>query len=328
MSASAIFVLVGLGLQVRGTTDCPKLDDVRARLSEMVTFSDELRLEERALVERRDSIVRVALESADGRVIGERELAVDAPCEELAQVVAVVLAAWLGDAHPELVARLPPALTAPSGPQSATEDATPAVPTSSKLPPRAPAPKASEPLPASENVPRKERRLASAAALGASVGRFGAVPSAQVGLAWIGPDSGFGLGLSLGVSGAREQVLGGGVVRWSRWPLSVGLLLRSATERAALEVQAGPAVAWLRLAGEGFAETASYQDLSYGGFAALRVGWRATALEPFIAVSSYLWLRRATAFVSGDAPRELNLPIAEMWVLAGVAVDPFALRRP
>jgi hypothetical protein len=329
MFATATFVLASLGLQIRGTTDCPRLEDVRARLSEMVTLSDELRVEERAVVERRESSLRVALESADGRVIGERTLAAEASCEELAQVVAVVLAAWLGDAHPELVARLPQPSSASSGDQTTPDAAARVLPAPSKAPrkERTPGTIGVEPRPVSESLPRERRRLVSTAALGASVGRFGSVPSGQVGLAWLAPGFGFGWALSVGISGERERALGDGLVRWSRWPLTTGPVLRVASERAALELQAGPAVAWLRLAGTNFPYAASHQDVTYGGFAAVRLSWRATTLEPFIGVSPQLWLRPATAFVSGSAPAQLILPATEIWFLAGVAVDAFT-RKP
>jgi hypothetical protein len=327
MFATATFVLASLGLQIRGTTDCPRLEDVRARLSEMVPLSDELRVEERAVVERRESSVRVALESADGRIIGERELAAEAPCDELAQVVAVVLAAWLGDAHPELVARLP---EPPSDAQTASDEAAGAVPAPATARPKEAAAGAIriEPPRASEkSVSRERRRLVSTAALAVSAGKFGSVPSGQVGLAWLGAGSGFGWALSVGISGERERALGDGLVRWSRWPLATGPVLRVASEQLALEVQAGPTVAWLRLAGTGFPGSDSHQDVTYGGFAAFRLGWRATTLEPFIGVSPLLWLRPATAFVSGSAPLQLALPATEVWFLAGLAVAPFT-RRP
>lgn len=325
MFATATFVLAGLGLQIRGTTDCPRLEDVRARLAEIVPLSGEPRVEERAVIERRESSVRVALESTDGSIIGERELVAEVSCEELAQVVAVVLAAWLGDAHPELVARLPEPASTSSG-ERATPDA---AARTSPLPPTARAKEVApgairvEPPQASERiVPREPRRLVSTAALGASVGKFGSVPSGQVGLAWVSSHSGFGWALSAGISGERERALGDGLVRWSRWPLTTGPVLRVTSERVALELQAGPAVAWLRLAGTGFPATDSHQDVTYGGFAALRLGWRASALEPFISVSPQLWLRPATAFVSGSAPLQLVLPGAEVWFLAGLAVAP------
>jgi hypothetical protein len=330
MFTTATLVLASLGFSIRGTSDCPSLDDVRARLSEMVMLAEAPRVEERAVVERREGTVHVALESANGQVIGERELAASGSCQELAQVVAVVLAAWLGDTHPELVARLPEPSAPPSAdppPSPAASSAAPA-PAPAKVPePRAPrASRVEAPLEHDGGSPER-RRLVSSAALGSSVGRYGAVPGVQVGVAWLSRDSGFGWALSAGISGERERTLGDGLVRWSRWPLTAGPVLRITSERLALELQAGPAVAWLRLAGSGFLGSAPHQDITYGAMAAVRLGWRASVLEPFIGVSPYFWLRPATAFVSGPAPLELTLPATEMWFVAGVAVAPLP-RKP
>jgi hypothetical protein len=325
MFTTATLVLASLGFSIRGTSDCPRLEDVHARLSEMVTLSDGQRVEESAVVERRDGSVHVALESANGRVIGERELVAAGSCEELAQVVAVILAAWLGDAHPELISRLPESDAPSTADQTPSEGVAPAPPAS----PQTAAPSAIrlEPPRRDERAAREWRQLVSTVALGSSVGQGGVVPGAQAGLAWLGRGSSFGWSLSLGISGARERALGDGLVRWSRWPLATGPVLRIASERLALELQAGPAIAWLRLAGFGFPGSAPHQDVSYGGFAAFRLGWRAATLEPFIGVSPYLWLRPATAFVSGGEPLELTLPATEIWFLAGVAVAPFPRKR-
>lgn len=327
MLATTLLVLAALGLEVRGESDCPGVDEVRARLSAIVPFSEDQRLAERAIIDRQASTIRVRLESADGNVLGERALATDASCEELAQVVAVVLAAWLGDAHPELVARLPAAANESSvEPKAPSPSASPSTPPR-KASERAPRARSAEPAPRVANSSRWQKRLAVAAAVGASAGKFGWVPSATAAVSWSPANSLFGLELSLGISGERQQALGEGQVRWSRFPLTLGPRLRFASERAAFDVLVGPAVAWLRLEGSGFDETAAFSDVSYGAFGALRLGWKAGSLQPFIEAAPHLWLRRATAVAGGPSASELNLPVAELWLLVGLAVLPWGAAR-
>ena len=106
---------------VTSAQNCPAAAAVDARVREMLGLRTTDALEERATVERDGSSLRVTLRSKDERVLGDRLLRADGSCDELAGVVAVVLATWLSDVHPEYVGSLPepappvsPAVPAPA----------------------------------------------------------------------------------------------------------------------------------------------------------------------------------------------------------------------
>src|SRR5882724_6003193 len=109
-------LVFGQTLLAPSTQDCPAPAAVEARVRQILGLSTSAKLAEQASVERTDAALHVTLRSEDGRVLGERSLPADGSCSELVGVVAVVLAAWLSDVHPEFVGALPAAPSPPPPP--------------------------------------------------------------------------------------------------------------------------------------------------------------------------------------------------------------------
>jgi hypothetical protein len=84
------------------------------------------------------------------------------------------------------------------------------------------------------------------------------------------------------VTASRQEALGPGNFDWRRWPLGVGPSLRVSAAGLAWDFDAGPALAWLHLAGNLFDHTARPEGIAWGGFlnvrAASRGHWGAFAL--------------------------------------------------
>lgn len=322
MTAALVLLgLTGAVLDVAGDGDCPQSTEVATRLEELLVVRPARALEARALVERDGNLLSIRLESKDGQIIGVRTLTAQGSCEALASAAAVVLAAWLGDTYPSILG-LPAVGTEPSDRAPAL---TPVPPVPAK------AQRAARP---SRGSPRAERgferipeaaptfKLGSSAALGASVTSAGAAPVAAFGVSILRTAPSFGWWLGLTIAGARETPLGAGVVRFSRWPVMTGPFLRLSGERIRADVSAGAAVGLLTVEGQGFTRDSRAQDVTYGPFASLRVSGSGQRLEPFLGVATLFWAKQATAYVQSPVRSELGLPDLELWVLAGVIVEP------
>ncbi len=255
MVAPLVFAFTSL---VAGET-CPAPVDVEARVRAILHLSAAQQLSEGFVVERHEAGLYVELRSADSTLIGQRTLPAEGSCDELAQAAAVVLSAWLSDAHPDFAGALPP------GPPTEPEPATTPEPVVAPKP--APAPAAP---PAPPPRATRSRRVKVGIGLGADLSDESFVPSALVTLGLVPVASGFGIGGFLGVTLSRQLPLGPGQVAWRRWPLGIGPSFRVLTPNIGLELSAGPALAWLHLEGSNFARTSVQDGVEPGGFLQLR----------------------------------------------------------
>lgn len=317
--------MLGQALHVHGTAECPAAADVEARLHDILDFRSAADLKERALVERNGDAVRVSLTGADAHVIGERTLAVQGSCEDMARAAAVVLATWIGDVHPEFVRPLPSAEPEPA-PPAEPPAAVPPAPAATTPPFVAkPAVAAGPELtrPAALETPRSSNRWEPGAGLGVGIDASGALtPLFTLTGIWAPPGFGWGAAVTLILTGVREQALEPGAVRWWRWPLLVGPTLRLAPSGANVELSAGAALAWLHLRGEGFEPNRGADDVSFGSFAALRLAASSGRWRPFVATTGVFWLRSATAQTSAETGNETRLPSLDVLLTAGAAFDP------
>jgi hypothetical protein len=252
-------------------------------------------LDEQAAVEREESSLHVTLRSKDGRVLGDRLLRAEGSCDELAGAVAVVLAAWLSDVHPEFVGTLPESAPKPA-----------------PLPP-APAPRAKAP-----SEPWLHGSFG--AAIGADFSRESLTYLGTLGARFVLTRSGFGAAITATFVGARTQPLSSGNVRYFRWPLLLGPLYRVPLAASNLDLQAGVAVSWLHLAGSGFADSSTRNAFAGGGFVSTRVSLAATGVEPFLELTG-LFFPPTRAFVQHGSERILvNLPDFELYAALGAAL--------
>jgi hypothetical protein len=302
------YFVLGQTLLVTSAQDCPSAAAIDARVRETLGLRANEALEERATVNREGSTLTVTLRGKDGRVLGERSLAAQGNCAELANVVAVVLSAWLSDVHPEFVASLPEAQR-PSNPPAAPRIEVPVPPPSS--PP--------EPRRETSGTSFAPRRGMVGAAVGAALSAEVPAPLATIGLRWV-PSSGLGASATATIIAARSEPLSTGSVRYWRWPLLLGPAWRVPLGSTALDLEAGAAFAWLHLEGNGFISPATHDAFLGGGFFSTRISFVSDRFEPFAELTGVLW-GSTHAFVRRGADQvAVGLPGLELYVAFGASL--------
>jgi hypothetical protein len=317
-------ILLGAALRVEGETSCPTAAQVAADVQKILGLSDEYAPKVHASLIRDGAFIDLKLTESDGTSLGERRLEANEDCVVLSRTAAVVLAAWLTDQHPEFLVALP-ANADPNAPPGAA-------PSSSSPPPPPPTPAVTPVTPVTQRPnagattkPSAPAPSAHRLALGAAIGGGWAssqfVPAAWLGISLDPVTTGWGMQLSAAWLGAYSQSLGTGNVSWTRWPLMAGPYARFAFGSATVELEAGPALGWLRLDGQNFATNQARSDASLGGYGALRFMPKAGAWHPFVMAAPVYWLGHITAETNDSASRT-NLPSVELLFAAGVRVLP------
>jgi opacity protein-like surface antigen len=231
-----------------------------------------------------DSGMRIVLRGRDGKVLGMREIAAPAACQERAVVAAVVIAAWLGEWSAS-----EPRATAPAPPS-----ATPVLM-------RAPAPP-----PAPTVAPRARPRIDLAA--------FGSVVhDGDVGTWAAGGELAFGLGDRFSVTaqghttGERTQALGPGQAAYQSLGLGAGVSWRRPLGHTLLlDAGAGPEVLRTALRGEKLSTPRDATAWSLAIDARIRLGLRLGPVVPFVYGGAAYALARAKLTLD-DRPDTLTL---------------------
>jgi hypothetical protein len=290
-------IVLGQVLLVTSGQECPAPAAIDARVREMLGARPSDAFEERATVERDGASLRVRLRGKDERVLGDRVLVAEGTCDELASVVAVVLATWLSDVHPVYVGSLP---------EAAPPDAPPAAPIAEAVAPAAGTP--------------PSRHVAIGAALGADFSAGKPAPLASLGARWMPVRSGLGAAAAATIIGVRSEPLSTGSVRYWRWPFTIGPAYRLAVGAASLDLQAGAALAWFHVAGTSFPSALTHDALLGGGFVAARASGSWNGLEPFVDVTGFFW-RPTEAFVQRDVDQpSVRLPGLELHLAVGASL--------
>ena len=319
-------VLLGAALRVEGETSCPAPAQVAADVQKILGLSDEYAPKVHASLTRDGAFIDLKLTESDGTSLGERRLEANEDCVVLSRTAAVVLAAWLTDQHPEFLVALP---------ANAEPNASPgAAPGSSSPPPPAPPTPAATPVtPVTKNPnagattkpsspARSTHRLALGAAIGGGWASSQFVPAAWLGVSLDPVKTGCGVQLSAAWLGAYSQSLGTpGKVSWTRWPLMAGPYARFAFGSATVELEAGPALGWLRLDGQNFATHEATSHASLGGYGALRFMPKAGAWHPFVMAAPVYWPGPVSA-ATNDLASRTRLPSVELLFAAGVRILP------
>lgn len=300
-------------------TDCPEAATVEAKLRETLGLRAEVPIEERVSVEHRGEQLRVTARGKDDRLLGERLLPAQGSCEELAGAVAVVLAAWISDQHPEYLAALP-APEVPAEPSPEAPELPPPPPaTPPTAPPEAAAPSHDE-APASRNQSGVAHRFGVGAALGAEFSSDGAVPLGAIGARWMPEHRGTGGALTAVVTGSRRVELSNGSVRYFRWPLVLGPVFRFPIGGTSLDLQAGAALAWLHLEGIDYSPAQEHDAFSAGGALAARLVLASGLLRPFAELNGVVWGPTEAVVRRGDGDElSVKLPQVEVFAVFGAA---------
>jgi hypothetical protein len=268
MMLTALFgavVVAALPVQVQSAS-CPSGYEVEQELAAMVSSVSEVIRPDVARVLRWGNRLHIELVGPDAAVIAERWIDDSGSCAELAELIAVVVASWESDVHPEFAR--PHAEPMPIAP---SEKAT------------------ARPLP---QVPRSAAFYEVSA--GASLSWSGSPALAAIlAAAWVPRGAGPGLHLSATVDSTRTLDLtpgsASGQATWRRWTGSAELDWRLPRGAWALDFHGGLGLGWLVANGVGFSQNHSGYSFSPGGAGGVRFSRRETR-------RASVWLELAIAY--------------------------------
>jgi len=291
-------VLLAQMVSVEGTTPCPEPARVAERLAEILPTQTAVAadaLPDRARLSAEGDELIIRLESAAGVLLGTRRLPLTAACEDLAAALAVSLAAWESDVHPQFVATLtarPPELV---------------------MVPAQPAP-----------FTRWSPELGAALGLGAALDAPALAGDAVLSGWLVAPDRSFSWRADLEGQSRRALVLAEGRAIWRRWSLGLGaegrlFAARNPSRGRRLSWFALARLAWLDLRGEGFLQNHATTAFDPGLTTGLRWLWDspierwAVGLE----LAASLWPVRHDAVFGGNGTTG-RLPATEGFLRVGV----------
>jgi hypothetical protein len=295
----ASLAVIAVAVQTEGTTSCPHPDEVAARLAGLLPSTAASDLPDRGRLWEEGADLVIQLETADGVVLGMRRLPRTAySCEDLAAAVAVSLAAWESDIHPEFA----PDLAA--RPVAARQDF--------------------DSLPGSSSLSRSWRmEIGAELGVGGSVDRP-AVAGDVVMDAWLTPP-GARTSLRTEVEGQSERAIAlrGGRALWRRSSLGLGLerpffgtRTVGGAVRGGLSWLGLARIAWLNLRGEGFPQNHTLGVLDPGVTAGLRWAGADEHWSFGVELAASLWPVRHEAVEGGNGDRG-RLPASEVFLRMG-----------
>jgi hypothetical protein len=269
-------------LEVRAAGDCPAAADVERQLLPLLGDGAAEHVADVATITRRaDGSVTVSLADPSGQAIGDRRFPRARTCDEQAKTVAVTLAIWESQLHPEIALRLdrlsPEAPPAPPPPVPAVAIAK------------------QQPLP---QAPRSELSLGVSALAGVQEGAW--APGARVELG-LGPAGARWRARLAGVGlGSHALDVPPGQATWWRAYAQLGVDLDVARGRRwAAVVGAGGVVGLVSISGEGFTENRTSRSVDLGAEGRLRLEWRPGVVRPWLGGAVVGWLRRQDVDLQG-----------------------------
>jgi hypothetical protein len=323
---SLSWLLSTLAIEVRTEGRCPPAEEVEQRLAPILPLAPSApsRNDVALVDERADGSLTLSLSRADGTLLGQRRLPRAATCADQADTVAVTLAVWEAEIHPEIALRLdrlpapgvpPRGADAGAGPPPGRPPAT--------APPVSPPAAAVAARVAAAPAPRGGARLGLGVALGAAAAPSSPgtiAPSARVDLTLAG-DSRWRARLSAVGVGERTMAVAPGEVGWRRLYLVLAAereVARSRGDRWAMVLGGGPAVGVVGLAGSGYPIDRSASSLDAGVEAAARLERWFGRLGLWLAATTTVWLRSQEVEVLGAPEVAPALPrVDAMAVLGG-----------
>lgn len=280
---SLFLFLTTSGIRVTGAATCPSTDAVQNHLE--VLLGEKNVTGWSATLRHTPGGVQVALVEGDGTVVSQRVMPSDRPCEDLANIAALLLASWLSDLTSQAVSAEPlPGLSLP-------------------------APIASEP---GNHSWSWEVGLAP-------TGSFTGGSLAPGGLLQLeaGPaDARWALRIAGLYDGPRQAPEGPGAVSWQRFQGDLGATYELSRSPYSLEIGGDIVFSDLLLRGLQFPADASATSLDPGidisfRLAALRGPW-----HPWVGVWATLWTRQEVPLVQG-LTLQATLPQVEACVGLG-----------
>jgi hypothetical protein len=298
----ALVLLLPLALQIDAAGACPRAGDVETRLAPLLGPGAEAAASDRArLVEDTDGTLSVSLARPDGATAFSRRFPRAASCEEQAERVAVTVAVWEAQIHPEISLRLE-RLGAPPAP--------------TPVPPAAPAPAADATLrrqPATAPAPSGVLSIGAAA-----VGAFNpdAVPGGRLDLTW-GRGRHWRWRLSSAWLGKHTVDLSPGQASWWRLYAALGAdYVLPFGGRWDVTLGAAGVAGFATVEGDGFTVDRTTRTGDLGAEGMLQVGVRLGRVRPWLGAGMLAWLRPQRLAATG-VPASVTMPRFEPVVAAG-----------
>ena len=281
------------GIDVRSVTNCPSSQAILAKLLPLLPGDgggeDVAWVEDATPGQDGTTELRVRLIRSDASVVADRRLALQGGCDEMADTVATVLAAWETPSAPP-VARL--AAEKPGTQPAGTKDASTA-----------------------------GIQLWLGAAGGAGlVGGIAATGSLELLAGRVG-SHGQARGAVIAQT-SRQRNLDVGKVIWRRTLASLGLGWQSPGAASGSSWQgsadAGVLLGWLTASGGGFAPDSRQDTFEYGVGAGLRAGRKFGAWALWLECRTNFWAEQQRAVLS-DSPSNAVLPRLDILVTLGAS---------
>ncbi|HEY4187523.1 MAG TPA: hypothetical protein VGP07_20770 [Polyangia bacterium] len=299
-----LLVSLLLALEIHASGDCPAAADVQRQLGPLLGAEPAASLSDVATIRHDpDGSLFVFLEDREGRPIGDRRFPRAGACRDQLETVAVTLAIWEAQIHPEISLRLdrlsseapPPVTTPPRSEVTVVKRAAPPAPTETAT-------------------------WSLGAALGAGRQADSWAPAARIELA-VGPPGGRWRGRFAAIGVGRHTLdVPPGQATWWRASASLGVDVDVARGRRWAAVLGGGAVGGLAtISGSGFDANRSSRSLDAGGELRARVEWRLGRVQPWLGASLVGWLRPQKIELQG-ADVQSSLPRVEPMAALGADV--------
>jgi hypothetical protein len=308
MGGVLVSLVVAMALHASGA--CPTAADVDRQLVPLLGTGAATPLSDVATITHGDDgSLLVSLDDADGHSIGTRRFPRAGSCRDQVETVAVTLAIWEAQIHPEISLRLD-RLSSQAPPPSAPTDVT----TLRRAPEAASA--------------QNEWSLGAGVAGDWQPGTSGAwAPAGRVELG-VGRAGGrlrgrlAVVGVGLG-AGSHTLDVAPGQATWWRAFASLGVdydVVRGRHFASALGVGALGGVA--SISGKGFAVNQTSRSVDAGGEARARAEWRAGRVRPWLSVSFAVWARRQELDLQGQQPgRQGGVTLGRLEPMAALGAD-------
>jgi hypothetical protein len=280
-------------VDVRSATNCPSTEDVVARLLPLLPAAagpaegqDVAQIEVGAVQAGGAMELHLLLLRPDASVVGDRRLLMQGTCQDMAEAVATVIAAWETKPLP-----------------GAAPDEVP-VPTAKVVATLA-------------QVPGRPLQIFVGASAGAAL--VGGI-AATGGLDLLLGRSASHWQLRLGLAGetTRQVDLLGGHVGWRHTTAVLGVCWHVLDPSWLLSLDAGPTAGWATLVGSGFSADRQQRSFEYGVAAGLRAGRSFGRLAVWAEWRTNLWAQAQRATLTGD-PAGADLPQVDTAVGLGIS---------
>lgn len=297
---SGLLASVLLAIQIHATGNCPSAADIAQRISPLLgDGAAASALDVATITHSADGTLLVSLDDSGGRPIGERRFPRGGNCGDRAETIAVTLAIWEAQIHPEIALRLD---------RLSPEAATPAVPAPPQVAIR---------TPVSEGVPSTRTALSLGAAVAGDWQSGAWAPAARLELGLGRVDARWRARLAAIGVGLHTQNVAAGQARWWRAAIALGADFDVARGRRWAVVLGGGALGGLvSISGAGYAVNRTSRSVDVGAEAGVRGEWRPGRVRPWLGVSVIGWLRRQALDLQGDATSSI-LPRVEPMMAVG-----------